>query len=272
MIGIEEKLTARDIALRSWRSLGAAFRVMPLLFIVTLSLGAAWCVAVVAIAALKAAMTVPKFEDFSAQTLAVYSGAHVLDLLFWAALATPLAVAVHRFILLRQPRPRLLEVRHFFLWLAGLGLAFLAARAFCLLLSAVSFVRGLTEFTVTIGAVIVALQIGLIFPAIATGVPAASMEQRIDSGFRMSEGRFLLLLRTIALTLIPLIILMVVLSRISGGPPPAKLAAGAPPALTLPITPVRLVAAGALGAVQAAALVLVAATLSFLYAHQRKDT
>lgn len=176
---------------------------------------------------------------------------------------------MHRFILLRQPRPRLLEVRHFFLWLAGLGLAFLAARAFCLLLSAVSFVRGLTEFTVTIGAVIVALQIGLIFPAIATGVPAASMEQRIDSGFRMSEGRFLLLLRTIALTLI---ILMVVLSRISGGPPPAKLAAGAPPALPLPITPIRLVAAGALGAVQAAALVLVAATLSFLYAHQRKDT
>ena len=141
-----------------------------------------------------------------------------------ALAAMPLAVAVHRFILLRQPRPRLLEVRHFFLWLAGLGLAFLAARAFCLLLSAVSFVRGLTEFTVTIGAVIVALQIGLIFPAIATGVPAASMEQRIDSGFRMSEGRFLLLLRTIALTLIPLIILMVVLSRISGGPPPDSFA------------------------------------------------
>ncbi len=192
-------------------------------------------------------------------------------MLFWSALVAPLAVGMHRFILLNQTRLALAEVRNVFVWLAALLLSVVAARAFCLLMGSVSFVRSLSEFLITIGALIVAVQIALIFPAIAIGVPAASAEKRLDSGFRMAEGNFWLLMRTILLTQLPLIILRVVLTRISAGPRPGVLAPGQALPPPPPLTPLRLIAAGTAGAVSVAAIALLAATLSWLYAAKRKD-
>jgi len=267
----ERPIRAREIAKRAWRSLHAAFRAMPLLFIVTLALGAAFGVAVLGIAPVKSALTVLKFEDFKLATIGAYLGAHILAVLFWSALVAPLAVAIHRFILLSETRLALPAVRNFFFWLAGLLLAVVAARAFCLLLASVSFVRSLSEFLVTIGALIVAVQIALIFPAIAIGVPAGSVEKRLDSGFRMAEGNFWLLMRTILLTQLPLMVLRAMLERVVAGPKPAALLPGqdAPP--PSPATVLQWIAGGASGAVSIAAVALLAATLSWLYAAKRKD-
>ena len=271
MIHFEGPVTAREIAKRAWRSLNAAFRALPLLFIVTLVLSAALGAAILGVAPVKAALTVLKFEDFSLEKLNIYVGAHILAVLLWSALVAPLAVGIHRFILLNEIRPARAEAWNFFRWLAGLLLAVVAARAFCLLMASVSFVRSLSEFLVTIGALIVAVQIALIFPAIAIGVPAASVEKRLDSGFRMAEGNFWLLMRAILLTQLPLMVLRVVLARIAAGPMPGALLPGQDPPPPPPMTVLRLIAAGTAGAVSIAAIALLAATLSWLYAAKHKD-
>src|SRR5258706_5851856 len=86
----------------------------------------------------------------------------------------------------------------------------------------------------------------------------------------MAEGNFWLLMRTILLTQLPLIILRVVLIRISAGPAPGALAPGQALAPPPPVTVLRLIAAGTAGAVSIAAIALLAATPSRLYAAQRR--
>jgi len=270
VIHFEGPVGARKIAKRAWRSLRDAFSALPFLFIATLILGAAFGAAALGIAPVKSALTVPKFEDFSLAKLSVYLGAQIAAVLFWSALIAPLAVGTHRFVLLNQTRLALAEVRNFFLWLVALLLSVMAARDFCLLMASVSFVRYLSEALVTIGAVIIAVQIALIFPAIAIGVPAASAETRLDSGFRMAEGNFWLLMRTLLLTQLPLIVLRIVLARIAAGPTPAAPLPGQDP-LPPPVTVLRLIAAGALGATSIVAIALLAASLSWLYAAKRKN-
>ncbi len=271
MIRFEGPVSAREIAKRAWRSLAAGFRTLPLLFIATLILGAAFGVAALGIPPVKAALTVPKFEDFKLATLSAYLGAQIAAVLFWSGLIAPLAVGIHRLILLNQTRMAPAEVWKFFLWLAALLLSVMAARDFCLLMASVAFVRYLSEALITIGAVVLAVQIALIFPAIAIGVPAASAEKRLDSGFRMAEGNFWLLLRTLLLAQLPLIVLRIVLARIAAGPAPAAPLPGQDPLPPPPITVVRLIASGALGATSVVAIALLAATLSWLYAAKRKD-
>jgi len=271
VISFEGPVTAREIAKRAWRNLAAAFRARPLLFATTLIFGAAFGAAIVGLAPVKTALTVPKFEDFSLVTLSTYLGAQILALLFWSALVAPLAVGVHRFILLNETGSARAQVWAFFGWLAALLLAVLAARAFCLLMASVSFVRTLSEVLVTAGALIVAVQIALIFPAIAIGVKAPSAEKRLDSGFRMAEGNFWLLLRALLLTQLPLMVLRLVLARIVAGPKPAALLPGQEPPPPPPATVLQEIAGGASGAVGIAAIALLAATLSWLYAAKRKD-
>jgi hypothetical protein len=60
------------------------------------------------------------------------------------------------------------------------------------------------------------------------------------------------------------------LARIATGPPPAALLPGQDPLPPLPVTVLRLIASGALGATSVAAIALLAATLSWLYAAKRQ--
>lgn len=274
MIAFEGKVTARSVAARALRSLRGAVFSMPLLFLVTLILGAALGVAMYGVVPLRDALAAPKFEDFSVAVIARHLGAYFAGIAVWSVIAAPLAVAIHRFILLDERRAGFPYARtatcNYLYWLAGLLLAVMAARAFCLLLAAVSFVRVLSEFAANVGALIVGLQIALIFPGIAIGVPAASVEKRLDTGFRMAEGKFLLLLRTILLTQLPLTIARVVLTKVAVGRMPEAIP-GEPPPILPPPNPFQLVAAGMAGAVSILAIVMLAATLSWLYAARRKE-
>lgn len=274
MIEFEGRVTAREVAARALRSLRGAFAAMPFLFLLTLVLGAALGVAMYGVVPLRDALAAPKFEDFSTAVIARHLGAYFAGIAIWSVIVAPLAVAIHRFILLDERRAGFPYARaatcNFLYWLAGLLLAVMAARAFCLLLGAVSFVRTLSEFAVNAGALIVGLQIALIFPGIAIGVPAASVEKRLDTGFRMAEGKFLLLLRTIFLTQLPLTILRVVLTKIAVGRMPEAIPGEPPPLLPDP-TVLQLAAAGAAGAASILAIALLAATLSWLYAARRRE-
>jgi hypothetical protein len=78
-------------------------------------------------------------------------------------------------------------------------------------------------------------------------------------------------MRTILLTQLPLMVLRAILERVVAGPKPAALLPGqeAPP--PSPATVLQWIAGGASGAVSIAAIALLAATLSWLYAAKRKD-
>lgn len=274
MIEFQGRLTARSVAGHALRSLRGAVLAMPFLFLFTLILGAVLGVVMYGVVPLRDALAAPKFADFSVATIARHLGAYFAGIAIWSVIVTPLAVAIHRFILLDEKHGGFPYARaqtcNFLYWLAGLLLAVMAARAFCLLLGAVAFVRTLSEFAVNVGALIVGLQIALIFPGIAIGVPAASVEKRLDTGFRMAEGKFLLLLRTILLTQLPLAILRVGLTKIAIGRMPEAIP-GEPPPMLPPPNPFQFVAAGAAGAVSILAIAFLAATLSWLYAARRRE-
>lgn len=273
MITYEGRRGGRAIAKRGWASLAGAFRAMPLLFLVTLVLGAGLRVAFLKVDVLRGAMPAPTLEKLTSAALFTHLAVHLGLILAWAAIVVPMAVAIHRYTLLGERHPgfpyRAGHTRNFFCWIAGLLLAFFIARSFSLLLMAVTFVQALTAFVIEIGIFIIVIQLLMMFPALALGVPARSAEARIDASFRRMEGNFWLLARTVVLTLLPLLVLAIVLARVMGGPPPPK-----PPAAELPpapVTTIRLVAAGLFGAVQVAAFALASATASWLYAATRKD-
>ena len=273
MITYDGRRSGRAIAKRAWASLGRAFGAMPLLFLVTLILGAGLRIAFLKVPFLREAMPAPTLEKLTAAALSIHLGVHLGLILAWAAIVVPMAVAIHRFTLLGERKPgfpyRAGHTRNFFAWTAGLLLAFFIARSFSLLLMAVSFVQALTAFVIEIGIFIIIIQLLMMFPALAIGVPASSAEARIDASFRHMQGNFWLLARTVVLTLLPLLILAIVLGRIMAGPPPPPPPAAPPP--PAPITMVRLLAAGLFGAVQVAAFALASATASWLYAATRKD-
>lgn len=224
MITYEGRRGGRAIAKRGWASLAGAIRAMPLLFLVTLILGAALRVAFLKVDLLRNAMPAPTLEKLTSAVLFTHLGAHLALILAWAAIVVPMAVAIHRYTLLGERRPgfpyRAGHTRNFFYWTAGLLLAFFIARSFSLLLMAVTFVQALTAGVIEIGIFIIIIQILMIFPALAIGVPAKSAEARIDASFRRMEGNFWLLARTVVLTLLPLLIVAVLLSRAIAGPPP----------------------------------------------------
>jgi hypothetical protein len=273
VITYEGRRGGRAIARRGWASLAGAVRAMPLLFIATLALGAGLRVAFLKIPALHNAMPAPTLEKLTSVTLLTHLGVHLGLILAWAAIVVPMAVAIHRFTLLGERSAgfpyRAHHTRNFFFWTSGLLLAFFIARSFSLLLMAVTFVQALTAGVIEIGIFIIVIQLLMMFPALAIGVPAPSTEARIDASFRRMEGNFWLLARTVVLTLLPLLIVAFVLARVMAGPPPPPPPAVAPP--PAPITTIRLVAAGLFGAVQVAAFALASATASWLYAATRKD-
>ena len=256
------KLKAWPIAKQAWKSFaGAMIGLLPLV-LVTLALAAALSAAQVASPKLYAILLRPKAEDIKVVSGALHVGARLAVIFLFSLIVTPLAVAVHRRILGAQTA-FVPAARNFFFWLFLLQAAFLSAHAFALLASAVGFVRTLIEFIVDIGALIVIFRLTFLWSAVAVGEPSKSAEARMDASWTLSQGRFWLIVRTIFLTLLPMLVLLFLTARVVGGPPQKP-----PPAPVLPppaVTLVRLVAAGIGGAVTALMFALAAATTSWLY-------
>ena len=253
---------ALPIAKQAWKSFAAAMIGLLPLVLVTLALAAVLSAAQVASPKLYAILLRPKAEEIKVASGALHVGARLAVIFLFSLIVTPLAVAVHRRILGTQSA-FVPAARNFFFWLFLLQAAFLSAHAFALLASAVGFVRTLIDLIVDIGALIVIFRLTFLWPAVAVGEPCKSAEARMDASWRLSEGRFWLVARTVVLTLLPMLVILFFTARVVGGPPQKP-----PPAPVLPppaVTAARLVAAGIGGAAMALTIALSAAMTSWLY-------
>ena len=251
-----------SIVQQAWKSFGGAMLGLLPLVLVTLALAAVLSAAQVASPKLYAILLRPKAEDIKVASGALHVGARLAVIFLFSLIVTPLAVAVHRRILGAQGAfaP---AARNFFFWLFLLQAAFLAAHAFALLASAVSFVRTLIDLIVDIGALLVIVRLTFLWPAVAVGEPSKSAEARMDASWTLSEGRFWLIARTVVLTLLPMLVLLYLSARVVAGPPQKP-----PPAPVLPppaVTAARLIAGGLGGALMALTIALGAAVASWLY-------
>jgi hypothetical protein len=252
---------AWPIAVQAWKSFAGALAGLLPLVLVTIVLAGTLSAAQVASPKLYAILLRPKAEDIKVMSGLTHVGARLAVIFLFSLIVTPLTVAVHRRILAPQARFAL-SARNFFFWLFLLQAAFLAAHAFALLASAVSFVRSLIDFIVDIGAIIVIFRLTFLWSAVAVGEPTKSAEARMDDSWTLSQGRFWLIGRTVFLTLLPMAIVLFVTARVVGGPPQKP-----PPAPVLPppaVTAVRLVAAGLWGAAMALTFALGASMTSWL--------
>ncbi|MDB5733732.1 MAG: hypothetical protein JWN16_369 [Alphaproteobacteria bacterium] len=252
---------AWPIAIQAWKSFGGALLGLLPLVLVTLVLAGALSAAQVAVPKLYAILLRPKAEDIKVVSGLTHVGARLAVILLFSLIVTPLTVAVHRRILAPQAG-FLPAARSFFLWLFLLQAAFLAAHAFALLASAVSFVRSLIDLIVDLGAIIVVFRLIFLWSAVAVGEPTKSAETRMDDSWTLSEGRFWLIARTVFFTLLPMAVLLFVTARVVGGPVQKP-----PPAPVLPppaVTAVRLIAAGLWGAAMALTFALGASMTSWL--------
>lgn len=263
MTGWDKRPTGRALAGGAWKSLGGMAKKMPLVLGLGLVAGALFNGALLGVPLLHTAAILPKPEDFSTATLLPHLGYRLVYLLGWSVLGAPLAVTMHRYVLLGEvPHLPVMtrQTRTFFLWLVGLQLAVLVARLFPLVMSAVMFVRGLSEFLISVGVLIAALWIAMIFPAMAVDEPSASAEKRIDTSFQRMDGHVWLLVRGAFLAFLPFAGLLFLIARIT-----VRAAKAGTMAHMLPLL-------GAVaGLVQVVWILVGAALLSWLFAWVRRD-
>lgn len=197
-----QKPSGTEIAKRAWNSTFSAIRVMPMLFL-SAALGAVFAAVILAGLA------------YAAQPLAFFI---VLgNVLAWSALGAPVAVAVHRFILLDESTPGLLSyaphhTRAFFLWLFALQVA-------AEILNAIGTAQILLRLVTLVVIVIASVNLAMIFPAIATDVPCDHWQARLRQSWDRMQGHFWLFFRASIITFLPFLgvwVLIVAVAAIMG--------------------------------------------------------
>lgn len=276
MLAYSGPVTARALAMRTWRSAFSAITAMPLLFVALLLLQAVLAAAVVLVPGMQSWLVRPKPQDITVLLTLKHIASRGLTLMLNGLVAAPLAVAVHRHILLGKRGAPFAPSRNLFFWMVALQLFFLAAFSFSLLASSVAFVRGLIDFIIFIGLIVVVYHLAVMFPAIAIEVPAKSAEARIDQSWSLMQGRFWLWLRLILLTLLPFIVIALVLMVLAPhkqppGPGAVQAAAGAAKAVAKAPAHAALLATAIVGGViQVMLAALLSAMTSWLYAAIRR--
>lgn len=180
--------TGTEIAKRAWNSAFAAMRAMPMLF-GSAALGAVFAAAIIA------------GLSYLAQPLPTEALVNLVNILAVSALGAPVAVAMHRFILLDQLSPDLLSyapahTRVFFVWL----LIFQVAASILSAIGSVFFLLRIATFLIIL---IGSVDLAMIFPAIATDVPAADWQGRLRQSWERMQGHFWLFIRASIVTFLP---------------------------------------------------------------------
>ena len=252
--------TALGVALRAWSSLLRAARLMLPLFLITYVLMAGLGIAIdrlsailsiPSIDALKEIVTAGRRLPWLGVSEAI--GKDVVICIVQAVIAAPLAVAMHRFILLGEPH------RFYFISRLTIRLArwiFALQVPVLILVWLILFARGATALVPLLFVLLFALlgflmQTLQLFPAMAVEEPSAGISSRLETALERAEGMFWLALVALVLTFLPIGVVQAVAMRVS-----VKLVAHAP--LIVPL------AKAALGIVTVA---LAAAAVSWLYSY-----
>jgi hypothetical protein len=170
-----------------------------------------------------------------------------------AIITAPLAVAMHRFILLGETRRLYFLSRltlKFAVWLVGLQVPVIVLAWLILFAgSATGLVPLLTVLLIALGLLL--MQTAQLFPAVAVQEPSTDLSARLETALERGEGMFWLTLISLFLTFLPLALAQAVVVRVF-----AKLAQRAPL-----IIPIGRATAGFL------IVLLTAAAVSWLYSY-----
>lgn len=195
----------------TWRSTAHAMRRAPLVFagcfVAMAAIGVGFGFLDGVIEKLPASSWVLRQAGGAAQIAAAVLKSVLISL----ALA-PVAVVVHRLVIL-DDKAAIGHVRPYAGWLFGFLLFWKAVQLPTLLFGDGSFALGWLA-TGIVGAVL--LRSALLFPALATDVPANSIKARVEESWRLATGHLRRLFVVWGGAALPLIIALVVLSRRSG--------------------------------------------------------
>lgn len=270
MAGWDSKPSVLRLVGRAWVSAWEGLKAMPLPLGTAILLGAIVQGVFFHIVPLNRAMAVPAVEAFGVSSLGLHFAARLVSILLLSAAAAPAAAAMYRFILLGEAARGLSSyrephTRQLFFWTAGVWSFYTLAHRFPLVMSSVMFTRRLTELIVVILSIIVIVQISMVFPALAIGVPARNLEKRIDASFRLMEGNFWRLAGAFILILIPLMALHMLAALIATGGHLKLLRTMSDPA-----NPARLALGLTTGATDMIAVLVVASLMAWFYAWVRR--
>jgi len=227
---MSESISARpsgwQIASRAWRSVFQAMGRMPVLFasaFVLFLLLQVWALVLI--------------NHTVMQSLPVwffFAGVFVQNILS-SLLTAPVAVAVHRWVLLNDIQPGGLSwkpsyTRLFFLWALVLHLVYVVMSLPTIIFTAEMVRSGvvgarpapgvLLNLLPILAVMIVSIYLALVFPDVAIGEPSASWIARAKVSMARVRGNFWLLVRAAILAFLPLIVIQIIMAfatnRVSG--------------------------------------------------------
>jgi hypothetical protein len=212
------------IALRAWSSLFQAAGAMLLLFVITYALMVGVDVAIDRLIQLWAIPTIDSLKDIIKDNRRLpwpgifkFMALDFATILVRAAIVAPLAVAIHRFILLDEVRRFFYLSRltlRFSLWLVVLQLP-LAILAWLILFAGAA--TGLVPMLVIllIAFLLLLMQTLQLFPGIAVEERARDLSARLETALERSEGMFWLNLIALTLTFLPVVLARAIAARAS---------------------------------------------------------
>jgi hypothetical protein len=201
-----QRPTGTEIGKRAWNSTLSGIRAMPALFL------AAFFVAILLSLALTY-MRLDRLANFGLLAAPRDLVIAVASILAWSALTAPVAVAIHRFVLLDQTTDSILSYapRHtklFFVWAAALQLVFDAVQGVGRLLSWHQF--SLMRIVAFIIVAVVSVHLAMIFPAVAIEDGEDDWRTRMAKSWNQMQGNAWLFIRAGIVTFLPVFIVWVV--------------------------------------------------------------
>lgn len=214
MLVTPERPTARQVTIRAWQSLFSAMRQMAPFFLTAFLL----LVAVSFVTSQLSHLLPFTPADYARHLVKpgpVPLGGLLLLLAFTtvstvlsAIILSPVAVAMHRFILLGETRTGLYAITaislRFAAWVALFRVTMQLFQMIQLLRPGMTFVVSL----INLGYWVLVLWTLLLFPAVAVEEPSNGAASRLDTALERTKGNFWLTFRAMFLTLVPLVLVM----------------------------------------------------------------
>jgi hypothetical protein len=256
------------IARRSWASLYRAVPAMAPLFLAAIALSEILTLLTFGEPHVARVLLPRNGSPLTQANLASYTVTTIATTIAWAAIAAPVAVAMHRFILLDRTTKGTLSwrpsyTRSFFVWLVISRLLFTLATI--PKMATASMGREiLIQLPTSALLLFIYVHLAMIFPSVATEVPATNWRARIAGSWNDMRGNFWLMVRAGIVTFLPIFIAFIALeiaALIFIGLPTASATANPMP-LGLVLT---------LGLFQSLGIALGAAVASWTYAWIRQS-